>query len=543
MEYHMVKKRPALCLTSAMDLPVDLTPQLVSLIQALPSSVKADYLKAQIQAKYVSPETASADLRRSRAIEKWLSVERDNEVTNQRLLDTHEEYNILPRVTFGDFTEFCRDLVCDIIGETPPISALIGRFSGGASTSRQRTYSHPASKYLGEAHVTPRCLDIFALVEDEMPGWLGAKGTTLRVVPGNVLFTVPKKTEIDRCACKEPDINMFLQKGIGRHFRMALRSHGVNLNDQSVNNRLAREGSVTGSLATLDLSSASDSVTYELVAQLLPLTWFTLLDSTRCQVTVIDGEEHRNEMFSSMGNGFTFELESLLFYVLGRAVAYFTRTPGKISVYGDDIICPTGMSHDLIWVLKYFGFSTNIEKSFTEGPFRESCGGHFHNGSDITPFYIKKPVDTLIDLIHVANQLRKWAYVEDLAILDPDVYPIWSWLKNQVPDVLWGGVDTAFKYQLVSPDVPSYRIREDTKKKSNGAGGYYHWLNATWDRTGLTHHQTLWANDFLLTTSRGSEPEAVSTSSRTVGAKQFRLRPVLSDTVPRLPALFLEELS
>lgn len=512
-------------------LPLDLTDQLRERINALPGSVKTDYLKAEIFSKFVSKDTDPPEHRRARAIFKWLCTEMNNEATNERLLLTPEEYQILPRVTFASFVGHCRGVIADIIGEYPPYDALIGSFSGGASTSRSRTSSHPASKYVGTAHVTERCLPIFLDMVEEMPGWWSAQTSLnqkFEVVPGNVLFTVAKKTDIDRVACKEPDLNMFLQKGIGDYIRRHLRQVGINLNDQSINRSLAQRGSQTGELATLDLSSASDSICSGLVALLLPEFWHTILDAVRCQVTVIDGEEHQNQMFSSMGNGFTFELESLLFYALMRTTAYFRGVPGVISVYGDDIIVPTELADHAIWVLSYFGFETNVEKSFTSGPFRESCGGHYWNGVDITPFYVKKPIEDITDLIDVANKLRKWGDLriggeQFCSVIDPDIEAIWLWLKGLVPSCLWGGADLTFKYQLVSNDTPRKRLHLETDSRSAGAGGYPHWLNATWRRTELR--------------------EAVMTSRRSVSKCRYRLLPVLSRTVPPLEAYFLHEIS
>jgi len=505
-------------------LPESLTSTLVEKLQSLRSSVKTDYLKENLLSKFVDSTTAPADLRRSRAIEKWLATEKSNELTNERLIFSLPGDLIAEGVPFGRFVDFCRSVIRGIIGETAPIEALIGTFSGGASTSRPRTESHPASKYLGKAHVTLRCLSLFTDLVDELEGWIG-NGVTIDpvVVPGNVMFTVPKKTDIDRVACKEPDLNMFIQKGIGSYFRKCLRSTGINLNDQSINRSLAHRGSVDGSLSTLDLSSASDSVTTELVSLLLPECWYTLLDSVRSPVTIIDGEEHRNEMFSSMGNGFTFELESLLFYTLARATAYFRGVRGIVSVYGDDIICPTELSTSLVEVLGFFGFSINKEKSFVEGSFRESCGGHYDNGVDITPFYIRAPIRTLPDLIDVANKLRQWGTVHEFGIINPEIEEIWLWLKSFVPSCLWGGEDTSFKFQLVSNDEPSHRLVIQTRRRDNGIGGYFHWLNASWDRKRMS--------------------DGIQTSSRTVEAGlPLRLRRIRSATVPRLPALFLTEL-
>lgn len=479
--------------------------------------MKTRYLQQEVFSKFVSSDTDAPDIRRQRAINKWLSVERDNEATNDRLILTPEEYNILPRVSYVDFMDRCRLIIESIIGCVPPEDALIGAFSGGASTSRPRTESHPANKYLGKAHATVRGLDTFCdLTAQEVSGWLiDGPLDDISTVPGNVMFTVPKKTDIDRVAAKEPDLNMFVQKGIGNVIRIFLSRIGINLRDQAKNRSLAREGSLTGALATFDLSSASDSVTRELVFQLLPVCWFTLLDSVRSPVTVIDGVEHRNHMFSSMGNGFTFELESLLFYAITKAICYFRGERGIVSVYGDDIICPSGIADLLPFVFQYLGFSVNPDKSFSTGSFRESCGGHYFNGIDITPFYVKAPLDKLTDVIHHANQLRHWAVIPGTTVLDPSVYDIWVWLRSFVPERLWGGWDTSFKYQLVTDNRKYlverfFRLSEKSANKKHGIGGYYHWLNTTWDREKVV--------------------EAVETSSSTVGLNSFRERPSLRPT-------------
>jgi len=510
-------------------LPSDLTSTLIERIMALPESAKADYLKGHFLSKFVSSETDPASLRRSRALEKWLLTEERNAETEVRLAFTPLEQSLLPGVSYDRFVSKCQQMVVDIIGETPPIDALIGAFSGGASTSRGRTMSHPAFKYVGRAHATSRCLELLPLLEEECPLWFGDRAVSdikFDIVPGNVFFTVPKKSDIDRVACKEPDLNMFIQKGIGAHFRASLRRIGINLNDQSINRSLARIGSISNDLATLDLSSASDSVTREIVWQFLPETWFTLLDSVRSHVTVIDGEEHRNCMFSSMGNGFTFELESLLFYVLVRAVSYFTGTRGVVSVYGDDIICPSSSVADVVTILEYFGFLVNTDKSFTDGPIRESCGGHYLHGYDITPFYLRKPISRVTELIDIANKLRQWAgegsEAHPLQLLSLEVEQIWIWLKSFVPRSLWGGGDLQFMYQLASYDDPHSRLVEETEKKGTGPGGYLMWHNAMMGRT--------------------NPSDGVETSSYNRSLGKLRIRRVRSTVKPRLPQLFLHEM-
>jgi hypothetical protein len=317
--------------------------------------------------------------------------------------------------------------------------------------------------------------------------------TSLREVEGSVLFTVPKKTDIDRCACKEPDVNMFLQKGVGRHIRRRLLRFNINLNDQSINRDLARLGSADSSLATVDLSSASDLISHGVVKLLLPSMWYEYLNDIRSHVVEIEGETHRMEMFSSMGNGFTFELESLIFFALMRSVAYFEGVPGVVSIYGDDIVFPSGMYDLSCFVLEKFGFLVNKDKSFAEGPFRESCGGHYYNGRDVTPFYLKREATRLTDVIRVANQLRRWAFADNSRQYEhPRLFSSWKQLAELVPKDLWGGYDYSVDTKLVSPPVLNSKIlvRITEEKELDEIGKYLHWHNTNWNRTSPPEGET-----------------------------------------------------
>lgn len=377
------------------------------------------------------------------------------------------------------------------IGNSP--GDLSGSFSGGASTSVKRGYGTIARKYLEGKDITENAIRHFLSpsYSVEIPGYLVAWAPhDFDCVRGNVMFTVPKSTLIDRVACKEPEYNMYIQKALGDQIRRKLLRVGINLNDQSINQGLAKEGARENNLATIDLSSASDSVTTMLVRRLLPEDWYNTLDDCRCLETDIDGNWHLNEMFSSMGNGFTFELESLLFWGIVRAVAYHSNVSGQISVYGDDIICPTAIFEDVIKVLNFFGFKVNLKKTFGDGPFRESCGSHYHGNIDVSPFYIKKVPQNVVDWIHLLNSLRKWASLDlQTGVCDPTYFDIWMLFASLiVPAPLWGGSDYARTDILVAPGrLPIARLilkqRTDTDEQSRlQLGCYLHWLDTTSDR-------------------------------------------------------------
>jgi len=278
---------------------------------------------------------------------------------------------------------------------------------------------------------------------------------------------------------------MFLQKGLGNQIRRCLRKAGIDLNDQTRNQDLARLGAVTGSLMTLDLSSASDSVTVELVKAAMPSDWFYYLDAFRSPLTDVDGVKHVNEMFSSMGNGFTFELESLLFFSIARTTAYFAGVRGTISVYGDDIIAPAELGNDLISALAFCGFTTNEEKSFIDGPFRESCGAHWHGDRNVTPFYLRHPFRTVSDLILTLNQLTSWSS-RTLGVVDPRYEAIILEYAQYIPEALWGGSDLTSRSSLVTGDRPRSELVQQTKViQHSHAGGLLFWMHLALNRGGM----------------------------------------------------------
>jgi hypothetical protein len=391
--------------------------------------------------KFTSLTTDPPLVRRNRAINKWLACEKDNEATNVRLLNVDPEYQIIPGITYQKLISTAERIVEQTL--TPSVQVSWSdhlRFSGGASTSRGRAEgSLPSDKFDGKLHSTSRALPTFWDLDIPAQVW----NPEVETIDGNVLFTVPKSATIDRCACKEPDVNMFLQHAAGAALTKLLLRVGIDLSDQSRNRNLAREGSIKGSHATIDLSSASDTLCTELVFQLLPAPWFSYLESLRCARTYIpfEGYEfwHQNEMFSSMGNAFTFPLETLVFYALAKATCYLTGTSGRILVYGDDIVVPSGCAREVCDVLSFVGFTPNGDKTFITGNFRESCGGHYVGGKDVTPFYVDRPVDNLKDLIVFLNNLRYWLLQDGREFAYPDLLDLWYRLALYVPRSLYGG--------------------------------------------------------------------------------------------------------
>lgn len=235
----------------------------------------------------------------------------------------------------------------------------------------------------------------------------------------NKISFVPKTARVSRPIAVEPIGNSFIQKGIEKSLKNKLRSVGIDLSDQSRNSELARIGSTDGSLFTLDLSSASDCVSIELVRLLFPEAWWNLFDSTRSPSYLVDGKIHRYHKIASMGNGFCFPLETLIFSAALRAclVAGSGTVPREvrrhIAVYGDDIIGPVEVYDDVVELLAFLGFIPNKDKSYNAGGFRESCGADWYNGLDVRPVYLDYHLTDLSDIMVFHNCTLRSPIVSD----------------------------------------------------------------------------------------------------------------------------------
>jgi hypothetical protein len=262
---------------------------------------------------------------------------------------------------------------------------------------------------------------------------------------GNKLTTVPKNAKTDRVIAIEPGFNLWFQKAVGTMIRRRLLRNGIDLNSQAVNQSLAQWASKTNLLATVDFSSASDSISRELVREILPPRWFSILDACRSHYGIRDGNPVHWEKFSSMGNGFTFELESLIFYAAACAVRDYENLrfqlngAFKISVYGDDVILPSSCLALFSSFCDFLGFEVNGKKSHSGSPFRESCGSHFWEGVDVKPLYLKEVLQSIPSVYRLANAVRSFShrrYTTYTCFCDASFKRTWVTLFRLVPKSL-----------------------------------------------------------------------------------------------------------
>jgi hypothetical protein len=221
------------------------------------------------------------------------------------------------------------------------------------------------------------------------------------------LLAVPKTAKSPRLIAAEPVEHQWCQQII-RHFLVErLRENfGVSFiafHRQDLSGSMALQGSLDNSLATIDLSSASDRLSCWTVERLFRRNPLLLTSLHSCRTRWIRDELSdtpsflKLRKFASQGTAVTFPVQSILFLCVALAASAdrftslrdFDRLRSRVRVFGDDIIVPKDRYADTTRLLELLGLKVNVNKSFHIGDFRESCGTDGYRGYDVTPV---KPV-------------------------------------------------------------------------------------------------------------------------------------------------------
>jgi hypothetical protein len=261
------------------------------------------------------------------------------------------------------------------------------------------------------------------------------------------LISVPKNSTSRRTITVEPLLNQFIQQGLNTILRDSILECGIlrnslALTDQTKNQQLALEGSLHDNWATIDLKSASDLLSVELVKAVFsrhPEFLRAMMDCRSTSVTDGLNTVHNLGKFAGMGNALTFPVQSICFTVTciaailskaGKKPSYqdVERASRCVRVYGDDIIVAKDVAHLCVNWLTNVGLKINMGKSFLTGNFKESCGVDAYKGVLVTPIYMRFRPDTpstepntIASLVSTANQLWMDCLYEPSAILRNEV--------------------------------------------------------------------------------------------------------------------------
>jgi hypothetical protein len=301
---------------------------------------------------------------------------------------------------------------------------------------------------------TERLEEVFPAAEYLLPNWrfLPDLDRLTWLEPGAErpvrVVTVPKTLKTPRIIAIEPVCMQYMQQGLMDLFvkgieRDDILSSFIGFTDQTPNQRMAMMGSMTGSLATLDLSEASDRVSNQLVRRLFNNhgTLARMVDATRSRKADLgeNGGVIRLAKFASMGSALCFPVEAMVFLTLifmgiqDGLSKPLTRQDiesfkGKVRVYGDDMIVPVEYVLPVMRRLETFGFKVNADKSFWTGKFRESCGKDYYAGEDVTVTRVRRDFPSslrdaqeVISLVSLRNQLYQRGLWQTVKWLDKEI--------------------------------------------------------------------------------------------------------------------------
>jgi len=286
---------------------------------------------------------------------------------------------------------------------------------------------------------------------------------------------VPKTLKGPRIIAIEPVCMQYAQQALASYLIRKLESHWItgghlNFSDQTINQRLAVSASSDQSLATIDLSEASDRVSLSLVSDMLSVhrDFHDAVMACRSQAAQLPTGEILNlKKFASMGSALCFPVEAMFFFTLItcallkrqelpvtlRNISNVTRS---VYVYGDDIIIPVDEVEIVTETLTSFNCKVNTDKSFWTGKFRESCGMDAFDGCEVTPTYIhhfrpsnKGQVAEIASLIATSNLLYKKGYWLTASLFKDWIEELLGQLpviKETSPGLGWHSYQNGFNY-------------------------------------------------------------------------------------------------
>ena len=385
--------------------------------------IESVLVERQVAALFKKNEQFSDDNRCNAAAE--LTFKRGEticRITNKRLDYFHEHQSRINPELKGWLTRMEREIAL-LVGERSEFDdampSLI-RVTNGATEDRPRRRSLPFLKITGKLRAPSAA--ILALGCLLLSYGVDLASCVFTRVERNAITLVPKNWKTHRTIAKEPTHSLPFQLALDHWLNAKLRRWGIDLSSQEKNQEFARRGSIDGSLATIDLEMASDTLALNCVAWMLPADWYELLCSFRSSSFSAPWGTGTYAKFSSMGNGYTFALETLIFTAACRAVG-----SRQYAVYGDDIALESHLVPNLVKLLNFLGFRVNDAKSFSspDSRFRESCGCDYYKGQLVTPFYLREcPRESdRAGMSHALNGLIGAAVVPG---------PLWAWAAAEV---------------------------------------------------------------------------------------------------------------
>jgi len=423
------------------------------------------------------------------AIEGYLECEQD--VRRNDLTLTDADMHRFRQVSSALFRDLFLQLDQSVFDRT-----LVPKHGPGATADRLRGNA----KYRNRTW-TARLEEIFPSGEFLFPNSSFAEESAVDILePGAEIpvkvVTVPKTLSAPRIIAEEPTHMQYMQQALKEMMYDGVQRSDtlrpmIGFLDQTPNQRKAKKGSRDGSLATLDLSEASDRVSNQLVREMLSayphLHWAVdACRSRKADLTLFGKGVIRLSKYASMGSALTFPIEAMVFLTccfiaisdeLNTPVddEFLRRFRHRVRIFGDDIIVPKDYVHRVVDVLEHFGAKVNVGKSFWTGKFRESCGKEYYDGEDVSIVRFRQLFPThpghaaeAISLVSFRNQLYFAGYWETCKWLDEYIREVLRYFPVVLPSSSALGRHSFLGYeaQKVSehthtPLVKAYKVISD----------------------------------------------------------------------------------
>ena len=415
------------------------------------------YAVRQLTRMFSKIEIPCSDARNTRALERYVQCEQEVRESDRTLRPGRlDDMTRMATLLFGDVLSSVDKAVYD--------GSLTPKHGPGSTADGLR-----GNTKFDQREWTERLERVFPYGDNAMPNWRYnyLLSSTNYLEPGQErpvqVILVPKTLKTPRIIAREPTCMQYMQQAICEQLVQNLENSKVvpgmiGFLDQVPNRDMAREGSATGGLATLDLSEASDRVSNQHVRALLK--YFPHLseavDATRSRKADVPGHGVlRLAKFASMGSALCFPMEAMVFLtIIFMAIQFEHRRrltrreiislKGKVRVYGDDLIIPTHYMNSVVSHLEEFGLKVNTDKSFGTGKFRESCGAEYFDGHDVSIVKVgrllpnaRREVNEVIAVVSLRNRLY-----------EAGLWRTAFWLDSRINPLLGG------RYPYVSPDSP-----------------------------------------------------------------------------------------
>jgi hypothetical protein len=305
------------------------------------------------------------------------------------------------------------------------------------------------------------------------------------------VITVPKTLKTPRIIAIEPTAMQYAQQALLRSILDAFKEDGflsrvVGFDDQDPNREMARLGSLTGDLATLDLSEASDRVSNQHVRAMIEdypeLLW--AVDGCRSRKADVPGHGViRIAKFASMGSALCFPFEAMVFLTLvflgierelsaPLSPSTIKSYKEQVRVFGDDLIVPRDNVLSVVNELHTFGYVVNVSKSFWSGRFRESCGREYYDGHDVSIVKVRSVFPTqrqdasgVISLVSLRNQFYWIGLWQTVKMLDAKIEKLIRVFPTVAPTSPLLGRESVLGYEFQrlhpsyqSPLTKGYRL-------------------------------------------------------------------------------------